>query len=220
MQQLVLKDVYTQKIANYVMCIFWFIILTGFFTDGNPTKHMILLAILATWLSITSNENAKSSFDSETVLMSSLPVTRQEIVLAKYLAGAMWFGLSAIAVNVYVFLFDTFAPFPTRMMHFDEMVIAFSGFLFLLAIFYPVLYRAGYNVAMIVLLIVWGSSLMALQIGANMLANPGLVGFHQFVETLSGMWLLIVILFISGSFLATLISYFISLRIFEKKDIQ
>lgn len=115
MQHLIFKDIYTQKWYAYFTNAIWFIVFTNFFTDGSPIRHVLLLAFLSAWMAMTSNGNT-NSFEKESALLISLPIKRHEIVLAKYAAGFMWFGLSAMAVFGYVFLFDAFAPFSTRMM--------------------------------------------------------------------------------------------------------
>mgnify|MGYP001212018678 FL=1 len=218
MQQLIFKDVMTQKWYIYLTSVAWFILFTNFFTDGSPIRHVMLLSFLPAWLAFCSNGNTKS-FEKESALLISLPVKRSEVVRAKYAASFLWFGLSTIAIIVYIFLYDKLAPFPTRMMHVDELFLAFSIFLFLVAIFYPVLFRAGYQVATIVLVVITGFGLMAMQISFNMLRNPRLVEFHQFVEGLSANQLNVTIAFVFISVICFILSYLLSVRIFNKRDL-
>lgn len=218
MQQLIIKDIITQKWYIYITSVIWFMIFTNFFTDGSPIRHVMLLAFLPAWLAFSSNGNTKS-FEKESALLISLPIKRNEIVLAKYVAGFMWFGLSTIVMIVYIFLYDRFAPFPTRMMHVDEIVIAFSSFLILVSIFYPVLFRAGYQVATIVLVIITGFAVMAMQISFNMLENPRLVDFHNFVEQLLMNKLMLTIILVCVSAVFFIVSSLLSVRIFNKRDL-
>ncbi|WP_165820850.1 ABC-2 transporter permease [Pueribacillus theae] len=217
MKALILKDLYTQKVYIYFFSMMWFVIVTNFFTDGSPFRHVLLLTILAFWLASSTNANTKS-FEGESVLINSLPITRRQIVLAKYTSGLMWFAFAAIAVLVYIFLFDTFAPFPTRMMHVDEFILSLSGYYILLSVFYPILFQAGYHISSIVTFVFAFVVSMGIRIFHNMVENPGLTFMPGIVETLESNATLLMFVFIAFSIFITLISYGLSVRIYERKD--
>lgn len=217
MKALIFKDLYTQKPYIYFFTIAWFVVFTNFFTDGSPFRHVLLLTILAYWLATSSNANTKS-FEAESILINSLPGTRRQVVLAKYTAGIMWFAFSAIAVIVYIFLFDTYAPFPTRMMHIDELMMTFCAFYILLSIFYPILFQAGYRIASTVTFIITILAMMGIQIFHNMMENPRLTFMPGIVERLESNSVLLMFIFIAFSILITLASYGLSVRIYERKD--
>lgn len=218
MRQLIFKDFYTQNWVIPFIGAVWFVIFTNFFTSGEPIRHVMLLAFLLAWLAIYSNGNTKS-FEKESALLISLPIARTEIVFAKYIASFIWFAIAFVVVLVYVFLFNTFAPFPSRMMSVDEMVIAASFFVILMSVFYPILFQVGYQVATIVLLVSTACAFMIVQISINMLENPNLVGFHQFVESVISLKYVVVVSLASISIVFLIASYFLSVRCFSKRDL-
>lgn len=217
MKALIFKDLYTQKLYIYFFSIVWFIIFTSFFTDGSPFRHVLLLTVLALWLATSTNANTKS-FADESILINSLPITRRQVVLAKYISGLIWFAFSAIVVLVYVFLFDTFAPFPTRMMHVDELLLSLSAYYILLSVFYPILFKAGYHISSIVTFVFALVVNIGIQIFHNMVENPGLTFMPGIVEMLESNAILLMFIFITFSILITLVSYGLSVRIYERKD--
>ena len=217
---LILKDLYTQKISIYFLSILWFIILTNFFTDGSPVNHVILIAILASFFALSSNGGDNKYFDKESILINSLPCTRKQVVLAKYMSGLMWFGLAAVAVIIYIMLFDMFAPFPTRMIHFSEIIIALCWTYMMISIFYPLLFKTGYYIASVITFGFPVIVIMGIKIIANMMENPNTAFVHEWIAALETNQTLITVTLIAVSVLIVLLSFILSLKIYNKKDLN
>lgn len=213
-----LKDLYTQKISVYIVSILWFILFTDFFTDGSPIRHIFLIMMLAFFLVLSTNGENEKTFRNESILINSLPCTRKQVVLAKYLSGLMWFGLASIAVIIYIILFDIFAPFPTRMPYISEIILALSGCYFLISVFYPVLYRAGYLVAITVSIVLPVMIIIGVQMIGNIMENPRLTSAHEFFETIISHQTSITVVFAIIILVITLLSYKVSVRIYTKID--
>lgn len=219
MMALIKKDLFTQKTSTYFLMILWFVIFTNFFTDGEPIRHVLLLIFSAYFIAISTNSQA---FEKEAVLINSLPITRKQFVLAKYSAGFMWFGLSAVAVLVYIFLFDTFAPFPTRMMTIPELLIALGSFFIVLSLFYPLQFKAGYILATSLTIVLPLLSMLAFRIILNIMENPRMVAEQNFFLHVADIvttnqWT-IAFFFLLISALVTWISILWSMRIVRKTD--
>ncbi|WP_301109907.1 ABC-2 transporter permease [Sporosarcina sp.] len=219
MNALIRKDLYTQKASTYFLTALWFIIFTNFFTDGQPVRHILLLIFVAYFIAIsTSNKD----FEKESVLVNSLPVTRKQFVLAKYAAGFMWFGLSAVGILVYIFLFETFAPFPTRMMTMPELLIALGSFYVILSLFYPIQFKMGYLLATSLTIILPLFSMMSFRIILNIMENPRMVAEQQFflqtaeLVTTNQWTIALSVLLISA--ILTWLSILLSIRIVRKTD--
>lgn len=217
---LILKDLYTQKISIYFLSILWFIILTNFFTDGSPVNHVILIAILASFFALSSNGVDNKYFDKESILINSLPCTRKQIVLAKYMSGLMWFGFAAVAVIIYIMLFDMFAPFPTRMIHFSEIIIALCWTYMMISIFYPLLFKTGYYIASVITFGFPVIVIMGIKIIANMMENPNTAFVHEWIAALETNQTLITVTLVAVSILIVLLSFILSLKIYNKKDLN
>lgn len=219
MKLLIRKDLFTQPMTTYLLSGMWFIIFTNFFTDGLPVRHVMLLVVVAYFISISSNNK---SFERESVLVNSLPVTRKQIVTAKYAAGFIWFLLSAAVIVPYIFLFQTFAPFPTRMITIPELLIALGCFYLLLALFYPLQFKAGYILASILTIMIPVIAMMSLPIITNILENPRMPEAHawlrQIAQTFSANEWAIAFGVLSISILVTWLSILLSIRIYSKKD--
>ena len=219
MNALIRKELYTQKVSTYFITALWFIIFTNFFTDGQPVRHVLLLIFVAYFIAISTNNKA---FEKESVLINSLPITRKQFVLAKYSAGFMWFGLSSATVLIYIFLFDTFAPFPTRMMTVPELLIALGSFFIILSLFYPLQFKAGYVLATSLTIILPLLSMMSFRIILNIMENPRMVAEQKFFLhtadlVMTNQWTIAFsVLLISA--LLTWLSILVSIRIVRKTD--
>ncbi|GKV64042.1 MULTISPECIES: ABC-2 transporter permease [unclassified Sporosarcina] len=219
MNALIRKDLYTQKASTYFLAVLWFIIFTNFFTDGQPVRHVLLLIFTAYFIAIS---NCNKAFEKESVLVNSLPVTRKQFVLAKYAAGLMWFGLSAAAVLAYIFLFDTFAPFPTRMMTIPELLIALGSFFIIISLFYPLQFKAGYVLATSLTIILPLFSMMSFRIILNIMENPRMVAEQNFflktAELVTANQWTVAFSVLLVSALLTWLSILLSFRIVRKTD--
>ncbi|MBZ5748973.1 ABC-2 transporter permease [Metabacillus rhizolycopersici] len=219
MQALIKKDLLTQQKIVYLSCLIWFIPLTNFFTDGMPFKHVLLMTFLAFSLVFSSNFNTKTTEERQAIFINSLPVTRRQVVLAKYFTGLIWYGISAVFVTFYVLLFHLFAPFPSRMIYLEEYVISLSIMYILLSIFYPLIYAIGYTSALFLTGAILVSVLMAFQIILNLAENPRFPSVNDFLATLSqNQWMIAGILALVAIIITT-ISYQASVKIYNKADL-
>lgn len=219
MNALIRKELYTQKVSAYFLAALFFIIFTNFFTDGQPVRHVLLLIFVAYFIAISTSNKA---FEKESVLINSLPVTRKQFVLAKYAAGFMWFGLSAAVVLVYIFLFDTFAPFPTRMMTVSELLIALGFFFIIISLFYPLHFKAGYVLATSLTIILPLLSMMSFRIILNIMENPRMVTEQKFFRQTADLvttnqWTVAFSILMISAFV-TWVSILLSIRIVGKTD--
>lgn len=221
MKLLIRKDLYAQPLSAFLVSGLWFIILTNFFTNGDPARHVMLLIAVAYFISISSSANNKS-YEKEMVLVNSLPVTRKQVVMAKYASGFVWFLLSAAGILLYIFLFQMFAPFPARMMTVPELLIALGSFFLLLALFYPLQYKAGYVLASALTIIIPIIALMSITIIGNIMDNPRMTQEHLLFQSIAQIysdhqWLIVLGLLLLSAIL-TWLSMLLSIRIYRKKD--
>jgi ABC-2 type transport system permease protein len=219
MQALIKKDLLTQQKMAYLSCLIWFIPLTNFFTDGTPFKHVLLMTILAFSLALYSNFNTKTTEEKQAIFINSLPVTRRQVVLAKYFTGLIWYGMSAIFVTFYVLLFHLFAPFPSRLIYLEEYVISLSIMYISLSIFYPLIYAIGYKIASFLTGAILLSVSIAFQMILNLAENPRFPSVKDFLATLSqNQWMIAGILALVV-IIITMISYQASVKIYNKTDL-
>lgn len=220
MQALIKKDLYTQQKVVYLFSLFWFITITGFFTDGSPIRHVLLIAFTSFTLVLYSNFNTTTSEEMQSRLINSLPVTRKQVVLGKYVTGIIWYLPMALLVTIYVVLFNLFAPFPSRLIHFPEYIIALTILYLLLSIFYPLLYTVGYKVASVLVgVIIPVTLLIGNQIIVNLTENPKFPNVKELVASLAEKQWMIAGVLTLATLIISVISYQVSVKIYSKKDL-
>ncbi|MEN1968032.1 ABC-2 transporter permease [Lentibacillus sp. N15] len=195
----------------YLLGFVLFIPFTKFFTSGEPIDHIMLLIVLAFWIPLNV------AYDEQPALINSLPVTRSKIVLAKYISGVMWFIPAAVIVCTYVFLFDQYAPFPTRLMTGRDILLAFSGLCLAMSVFHPLGILSGYITAGLLTAVCFVTVSIIINMVINIYHNPSLTYLDGFVETILANQSLFRLLLIVISLIVTWLSYKLSVHYYEKK---
>src|SRR5690625_3839210 len=175
----------------------------------GPITHVLLLIVLSVWLPFWT------AYYEQPTLDNSLPVRRKQLVQAKYLSGLMWFIPAAIMVMIYVFLYENFAPFSTRLMTWEDLLLALAGIYLLLAIFYPLHYLTGAMIASVLT----GAAALMISIGTQMVINiyhnPSISYLNGFVEAVAADPALYIMLLAAIVLIITILSYLLSVRIFK-----
>lgn len=210
--QLLRNELFGQKAYIYLLVFFWFIPMTGFFTNGAPIQHILLLILLAGWIP------SSAAYYEQTTLINTLPVTRKKIILAKYLAPMVWFIPATVLVSTYVFLFVTFAPFLARLMTGWDLLLAFAGLYLLISLFYPLHILCGYVPAMSLSVIAAVAISIGVQMVMNIYHNPRMDALDNMVETIMANPNAFILLFAGISLIITLLSFALSVRLYERKD--
>ncbi|UJL46583.1 ABC-2 transporter permease [Virgibacillus sp. NKC19-16] len=210
--QLLRNEVFGQNTYIYLLVFFWFIPMTGFFTSGAPIQHILLLILFAAWIP------SSATYYEQPALMNTLPVTRKKIILAKYLTPLIWFIPAAALVSFYVFLFVTFAPFPARLMTGWDLLLALAGLLLLMSVFYPLHLLFGYVPAMALSVIAAVATSISIQMVMNIYHNPRMDSLDNMVETIMANPNVFIMLLAGISLIITLLSYALSVWLYERKD--
>lgn len=211
-KHLLRNELFSQKTYVYFFIIPWIILITNFFTSGDPFRHVLLLMMLALWLPINA------PYYEHPALVNSLPVTRKKIVTAKYLSPLACFIPAAVLTFFYVFLFVNFAQFPARLMTGWDLLLALAGLYLLMSIFYVLYITHGFYPALIVTVVVSLAASIGLQMIMNIYHNPDMTSFDKTVETVMTNQNIFIVLFAGISLIFTLLSYAISVRLYARKD--
>ncbi|MBY7141758.1 ABC-2 transporter permease [Virgibacillus sp. NKC19-3] len=211
--QLVRHEMFSQQRHIYLLAFFWFIPMTGFFTNGAPIQHISLLILLAGWLA------SSAVYYEQPALINTLPVTRKKIIVAKYLTPLAWFIPAAVLVSFYVFLFVTFAPFTSRLMTGWDILLALAGLYLLMSLFYPLHIAFGYIPAILITTV----TVLALSIGVQMVMNiyhnPRIDSVDGLVETIMANPNAFILLFAGISLLVAFLSFALAIKLYERKDL-
>ncbi|AGK53784.1 ABC-2 transporter permease [Bacillus sp. 1NLA3E] len=215
MLHLMIKDIFTQKKVAYFAPIF---LLPYFLTIGKNISGYSLITILIYSLSIAfiayfmvmySNFNTNESEKSQNRLLLSLPLTRRAVINAKYVMISAWWLISFLSYVVLFFVLKVMFHLYSSQT-FDWRIIVLSlCFTYLLATtFYPIHFKFGYRVASII------------GIGTFFLVTNGMGKlFSQNSHITPAIYEHPMVSISSITSVFVLISYFFSVRIFEKIDL-
>ena len=216
MNQLVLKDLFTQRLFAYLFPLFILLpIYMGNLAVSGESFVAIYVTFAAIWMTVLSNFGTTTSNRLELKLMSSLPVTRKDLVQAKYCAAFLWWGISLIIYGIIAFLAFLFINKQFSWENISILLFSLSLFLIIISFFYPLYFLFGYQIAagiVIAFPMLGFSGLIFLSLDSPIVGPASL---HLFQANN----LLIYFLFILASIVITFISYLLSVKIYEEKDL-
>ena len=217
MKQLMMKDLFKQKFFGYFFPLFILfpVFINSFLTISSLSFVAIYVTFGAIWMTVYSNFGTAASNRLEQKLMSSLPITRKDLVQAKYCAAFMWWGMSLIIYGTIAFLVFLFINKQFSWENMFDLFFSLSLCLIIISFFYPLYFLFGYHIAAAITMIlplIGFSGLFSLSVDSQ----NGEPSSLQLFPTDN---LLIYFLFVLASIAITFISYFLSVTIYEKKDL-
>ncbi|MBS4197484.1 ABC-2 transporter permease [Lederbergia citri] len=215
MKSLILKDLYTQKLFGYffptfLLLPFYYNAIHAFNEFGFVSFYVAFAAI---WMSVYSNFGTKTLNRTEQKLISSLPVTRQKIVLAKYCAAIMWWGIALVVYGTLALLISTLNTNSINFNGISDLILSIFVTLGIISIFYPLYFWLGYQIAVFIAMLIPMISFFGFTFSSIDNSEPVLVSSIPTDRPLIFFLIIIMSIFIS------LFSYLISVKIFEKKDL-
>ncbi|WP_232726175.1 ABC-2 transporter permease [Bacillus sp. FJAT-42315] len=119
------------------------IFLSTITTASHSYQFIVFVFAVSGYYVMISNLPNKENPDSS-LLIHTLPVTRAQIVVAKYIGGLKWF---LIAFTIYLIVAGGLGGFIAPVPKWQEIIIVLSMLLGVMSIFYPLYYRWGYYAA-------------------------------------------------------------------------
>ncbi|MEK3890197.1 ABC-2 transporter permease [Bacillus sp. FSL K6-3431] len=209
MKQLILKDLYTQKRMGYFFPIFitFMMFISLSFVVGIGNFFLIAATYAAIWLSVYSNFGVVSIDLLQKRLVTSLPVTRKNIVQAKYLAALVWWGISFLFFGFIYLIIEISTSADLGLPSWQSILLSFAALYIAISIFYPLYFAYGYQIAALITVIITMSGFFSIGY---------LSAFFDGLENSLTISKLIIIII---SILVVTLSYIGSVRVFEKKDL-
>lgn len=217
MLHLLLKEFYVQRKMAYLVPLFllpYFLTLGKEIPNQGNLMQMIIYSLsigfIAYFITTYANFNTNEGEKNQNRLLLSLPVTRKTVINAKYLMISAWWLFAYVSYFLIMILLNFLFDFQVATL-FDLRIAALSlCFTYLLvSLFYPLHFKYGFRVASLT------------GIGAFFLITSSigkLLPINQISTLLSMMIEYPIISFAIITLVIVLISYFLSLRIFTKKD--
>ncbi|MDD2470492.1 MAG: ABC-2 transporter permease [Methanocorpusculum sp.] len=200
---LMLKDLLNLRPMTKTLVVMFLIFGVIFIPMGNVMTVYFLLMIFAALLPMTSlSMDDMAKWDRYALTM---PVTRKDIVKSKYLLMVMFFGIVIVISGIIAAVSHYLMPETATPFWFIFLVGALG--IFYGSLLLPLLYKFGSEKArylMFVLMVVAGIILVG--------------WFALFGDSFSGDLLPYVLLTCVVSIVAFLVSYNVSVRIYEKKE--
>ena len=209
MKSLVLKDLYMlQKAFKMILVLVVFYIVIFLLTGASDALPMVMAILAVTFPISTFAYDDANKWDRYAL---SGPLTRQDIVRAKYLLCLLLMGLALLIgiVGLAVMSFFTASrPLPELL-----LIVGISTLLGLLgqAVILPIIYKLGAEKGRMFLIAIFMIPILSVILYSRF-ASPGL---QQFVENYLGFFPIILFFLAIASYA---ISYKISLRIYLSKD--
>ncbi len=217
---LIIKDLLQLKNYKKTLLIFIVIFIFSSLSQNNSGNSLTMLSFIFTFgfgmFSISSFNYDEASKADRYIL--TLPVTRKDVVLAKYLFVV---GSSLLGSVLGIFLVVVLASMSLlEMPSIGELLSLALGGLFgvslILAIQIPCIFKWGAEKGRVQLFIV--SAIMILLCGIMLTASKDMIllnSFSNIVDILNNFWFLILPLCIAGIYL---ISYKVSIKIYAQKE--
>lgn len=216
MRGIILKDLYEgfcirKNTLNWTISIIFISFLTAINSMMRGPYGFLLIVVLlfpmlgSTLLQMTVEQDEKSEFDR---IQLTYPVSKQEIVLSKYLGGLLVQG----GMILYSFLFLLVYVYGYKTLTFGEAAstwgIGVAGSLVYFSVSYMVYFWLGNMKGVIFTFI----TMAVLVIG--FLFSVFNVGLEELMTISKGTW---VVVSLSAGVALMVISYFVSLKIYTKK---
>lgn len=218
MINLISTELLTQKKAA-----FWvpFIMLPFFYFLGDTiSQNNILSAIVISlvvgfisyFLTIYSNSDTGQTERNQYRLLLSLPVSRTNIILSKYLIIFVWYIITYFWLIVVLTILKYVLSFPLQqpIISWEVALLSLCTSYFMNSIFYPIYFKYGIKTANIVGIITFFTLSNGLGEVIKLLNTENsiihFISNHPFLSLSSSIIMLV------------LVSFFISLTIFSKKD--
>ncbi|MNB94360.1 ABC-2 family transporter protein [compost metagenome] len=198
-------------VQKFILLLIPYYMVMGFTNFDNYTVFALLPAML-----LLINTCTMDVQQNNQKFLVSLPVPRQQIVLAKYLAMLPYSVLSfACTVLLYVIAFSVGRT--TEPLAWRELLLCIAGFPLLASFYLPLHYwlgRKGTQVVNMVFII-----LVMVNFAAIKQLMEWFPGLAEWVSSGRADSLLLPVIAVLGYVLILFCSYLISLRVFTSKDI-
>jgi ABC-type transport system involved in multi-copper enzyme maturation permease subunit len=208
MRNLLLKEWFVNRSTIIVAVIL--IPILGFIGSSGQAQATIYLAILIGCmypLTSSMNENSNKS----DILVNSLPVTRKEVVTAKYLFSILLgiiLTLVIAAINLFIPSFEVNSLF--------ELILSVSAIGLFSSLYYPLFYLLGPRFVMFGMAVFFVCFTAIFPIVINLGLKNGFWGLSSVYQQLPTILLAVVLLGIT--IIALFVTKLISVQIYRKKQ--
>ena len=220
MLNLVIKDIFIQK-RNFIYIFLYVVFISICFSSNTAGMGLYVLGpIITTYLFAYNVVNYDDKNKSE-IILNSLPITREEIVKAKYISTFVYaiIGIMYATIIGSIAKLIGFSVYTMSTSLFDIFIIFIAVCIFS-AVFFPVYFKFGAIKARIfntlLFMIIFFAPITAVEYAAKNPNNNLVQKMNYFINSTSSLLQYSLVIVIGLTIL--LISLLISLRIYKNKE--
>ncbi|NLP13701.1 MAG: ABC-2 transporter permease [Clostridium sp.] len=217
MLSLVIKDILVQK-KTFVGALFYLVFFVFVFQslEGNMyTAAIVAFAYLLVMGGFAYDDKSKSD-----IMLNSLPIKRENVVMAKYISIFAYIAIGTIAYIVITFGISTLNMYvKTYPVTLELIVGAVFAVSLLNSISFPLIFKLGYTKARVLNMILFISIFFGAPLLVNFFSKPNsefITAVVNFLKNQSDVAIASGLLALS--FLFLLISYMISVKLYKGRD--
>lgn len=221
MRSLVLKDILILK-KQFPIALAYLTVMSFMLTNSFGSVLVPVLTVAVTYLLIAQSLVVDDKSKSELVLLS-IPLLRREIVRAKYLTLFVYAGLAFLCLLVVEQLIVPLGHADIPPLTWVTFAVTLLAVSLLGAIVFPFYFKLGYIKSKYISMIIFFTFFFGPSLLVALFKNPGqssfgqtLKGIFQWISSLSDSSLVASELLLAA--LSAGVSYFLSLRFYEKRE--
>ncbi|UNC91071.1 ABC-2 transporter permease [Candidatus Contubernalis alkaliaceticus] len=217
---LILKDILVQKKALLAALAYSFFFLLVLGCQGNPLSiGAYIIGALAINYMFVQNSCAADEKNSSDIVLNSLPITRRDVVVSKYLSSILFIIYNIFIINAAGYFLSTLNIGQITPMTIQIAAIIFPLAVFFTAFFLPIYFKIGYEKSR--LYVMFGflfSIFLPSYLISYIIENPSaawVITLQTFYEN-SPAWIM-GLMGTAAVFALFLLSIFISIRFYLKR---
>lgn len=218
MLSLILKDVIIQK-KSFVWALVYLIFFIFVFQSLGGT--MYIAAVVAFVYLLVSGAFAYDDKYKSDIMLNSLPIKRENIVMAKYISMFVYTILGIITFTLISYIIPILnIPLKTYPVTLEVIVEAILGVCLMNSIFFPLMFKLGYTKAKVANIVLFFIFFFGLPILVNNAVSNSNINFPPFISNLfknqsSETMFLGMIIF---ALVILFLSFMLSIKLYKKRE--
>jgi ABC-2 type transport system permease protein len=221
MYDLIRKDFLVQKnifLFGLLYTVFGAFVFEEMVPGGGALYMVVPYATIYLLVMYACGYDAKNNAE---VILNSLPVTRVEIVIAKYLSALAFMAVGILfAIMIGTIGFYTGFPKIERLVSFNDMIVVFISGMVFVSIFYPLYFKFGLEKMRMVNIVLFMLLFFAPNLITSIVAENPDNGIVRAILTFlndTPSWLLKACSLFAG-IIFYLLSLFVSIKVYRNKE--
>lgn len=208
MKGLIIKDLLNLKKSFQTMIFLFAAFLLFSISMNTPTYLASMITLMLTITSISSF--TYDDYSKWEKFSRSLPVTKKQIVLSKYLLTLIMAAVGSLISFVYILIWQAFNTSASLFENASIVLVMFSVTLIFSGIAIPLIYKFGVEKYRLISLAIFGGFFLLFML---------VFSIHDMSQIPESVFKTVFLLMPLLAVLLTVVSYFIACKIYDKRDL-